>query len=331
MNRTLTTAMALGTALLITGITHAVIVEEDLASAPNDGPNGWEPITNTDTNPPASTRSDDDGGKLVINTFGQSNAGIAYTQLNALPHVDVQWLNAEMIADVSRSQAPAAPGTDGLGVCISLQNENFGYAMGLKTVDLDDGVQATAVVIFNQIGGNGPVPTPIPVAVHTIPDTGVNAHRYNAEWEGDVLKVYVDGYQGDPPALTVASNQFLSLPPLTPTLFFGDIRSTGEADGNIYHVRFSDGERLLPDPTNSVVAASTVMASNAVAFSFATETNDFYALQLATDLAAASNTWSAIGPTVIGTGDTMTLYHETGAPSIGIYRVLQLVPETIGP
>jgi hypothetical protein len=111
---------------------------------------------------------------------------------------------------------------------------------------------------------------------------------------------------------------------------FGDIRSTGEADGNIYHVRFSDGESLLPDPATSMVASVTATVSNAVGVSFATESNNHYALQVATDL-VSSNAWNTVSATVLGDGETMTLNHQPGSPSDASYRVLQIVPDAVGP
>jgi len=322
-------ALALGLAIPL--MTHGVILEEDLMTAPNDSGappvNGWLPVANNDS-PNNSGRTNADGGKLEINTFGQSTVGISYTQLNASPFTGVQFVNAELIADVARSQAPAAPDSDGLGVALGIDNGIFQYAMGVKVADLGGNMFQPTVVLFHRFGGGQPVP----LATFSLPaETGIQIHRYTSEFVGSIgdlgnstMNVYVDAFQGDAAVISVPGSSFVASG--SHSLIFGDIRSTGEADGNIYHVRFSDGDSFLPappdPPTLPNIIASRITDTSAITFS--SVLGHMYTLQISTTQPA--NVWSPNVASVVGDGNMMSMYDPTGYSASKNYRVLTLSP-----
>jgi len=284
------------------------IIVEDLSIAPNAGPNGWSPVSNSDTMAPPSFRSNDDGGKLVINTLGEPTASVNYSQPNSVPHNEVPWINAELIAAVTGT---AGGSIDGLGTAVGVQNPTFQYAMGVKVEDLGAGVYETSVVIFDRLGGA----VPVPLASYVVPDTGLNTHRYNAEYDGTNLNVFVDGYQGDAPNLVIPSAGFAVGG--SPLLIFGDIRAAAEAIAEIYEVAFSDGETLLPvyDFLHAEVPASDVME-----VAFQSIAGQSYRLESTAD--PIGGPWTPVGPTVIGTGEVMFLHDPTAGADQNSYRVL---------
>ena len=218
---------------LTAGMAQGVILAEDLASAPNAGPNGWNPVVSND---PDSGRSNDEGGKLQIRTLGD-NTSISYTQPGAAPYATTQWMNAELIASISASDAPA-PNEAGLGVSMIIGNNTFQYVMGLTAADAGGGFVDIELVALNTAG-----PPPIShLNSYTFQSTGPAQHRYNAEVEGANLAFYVD----TTPVFTVPIASLNGGP--GPFLQFGDNRSGPDATGDIYNVRFSDGDVLVPEP-----------------------------------------------------------------------------------
>ena len=234
----------LGCAAAIAALTsaptlHATVIEEDLASAPNGGLNGWNPAF---SNCGGCGRSNDEGGKLVIATLG-NNTSVSYSQPNAAPHTGAQWMNAEMNVRISASDEPAA-NEAGLGSGTLVGNDTFQYVMGLTATDAGSGNVNITLRVLNTSG-----PPPIAqLGSHTFVSSATAINRYNAEVEGANLALYVNGGSS---VFTVPIASLNSGP--GPFLQFGDLRSGPDSTSDIFNVRYSTGEVLVPEPGVAVL------------------------------------------------------------------------------
>lgn len=198
---------------------------------------------------PAGLGISDPGSNMVINqslgfmaydTVGQTTESTIYA--NGAPF-GATWLNAEMTVTVFESANPLGVAVgNGQGASLYISNPSVKYMLAVGVADLGGGVYQTTVDLIDGFGVS-----PL-LGTYILPDTTISQHRYNVEFDGSTLRVYVDGYQGDTPVITAAAPTGSGA-----AFYIGDILSSfngqdPQAAAQFDSFYLSNSETLLPVP-----------------------------------------------------------------------------------